>query len=105
MPVTVGLSTHDEKASATWDVSSGWLLTWEKLGEHSLGTAVMVSPERIDDVKVINSKGVKDAGHALIIMRTDDKGAIEYQAGYGWEAAGVITNEQQWADYLNKAAQ
>lgn len=102
--VTVGLTTHDEKASASWDADRGWLMAWEKLGEHGLGTAVMVDPARISSVKVINSDGVKDAGHALIILNTDGEGKIEYQAGYGWEAAGIITNANKWADYLNNTA-
>jgi hypothetical protein len=103
MPVTVGVTTHDEKAVATWNTEDGWLMAWETLGEHGLGTAVMVDPARITDVKVINSNGVKDAGHAVIVLNTDNDGKIEYQSGYGWEAAGVITDADKWAAYLSAA--
>jgi len=104
LPVTVGLTTHDEKAEAAWNTEKGWLMAWETLGDHDLGTAVTVDPARIQDIKVISSDGVKDAGHAVIILNTDAQGKISYQAGYGWQGAGVINTKEDWADYLNNAS-
>ncbi len=101
LPVTVGLTTHDEKAAVESNTSLGWLMTWETLGDHDLGTAVMVEPSRIEQIVTIESEGVKDAGHALIILNTDKNGQIQYQAGYGWEAAGTITTPAEWAAYLS----
>lgn len=104
LPVTVGLTTHDEKAAAQWNVGKGWLMAWEVLDGKGLGTAVLVDPNIIQDVKLVESNGVTDKGHALFILTTDENGKIQYQSGYGWEGAGEITSPLKWQAYLNEAA-
>lgn len=100
LPVTVGIATHDEKAVVSQNLKSGWLAAWETLDGYGLGTAVKVNPNTIDTVKIIKSNNVKDTGHALFIMKTDSRGQIEYNAGYGWEKAGEITSDDKWHQYL-----
>lgn len=104
LPVAVGLTTHDEKATPSWDTDQGWLMTWEVLDDKGLGTAVLVDPDRIQSVEVVESKGVKDMGHALLIVNTDENGQVIYQSGYGWEGAGEITSPAKWQSYLIKAS-
>lgn len=101
LPVTVGLATHDEKATVSQNVKNGWVATWEVLDNYGLGTAVSVDPQRIESIEIINSNGVKDNGHALLVIKTDNQGQIEYYAGYGWEKAGVITTAEKWHRYLD----
>ena len=101
LPVTVGLATHDEKATVTINQKNGWLSTWEVIDHYGLGVAVKIAPQRIEDIRVIQSNDVKDNGHAVFIMNTDSQGEIEYHAGYGWEKAGFITSNDKWSQYLN----
>lgn len=100
LPITIGISTHDEKAIPQANIAKGWLTGWEHLGSSELGTAIVMDPTRIDEFKVILSEGKKDHGHALYLTHTDDNGAISYYAGYGWKKAGDITSIDQWHSYL-----
>ncbi|WP_440877087.1 DUF4861 family protein [Thalassotalea sp. PLHSN55] len=101
LPVTVALATHDEKAMVSVNLKNGWLSAWEILDEYGLGTAVRVDPKQIKATKIIHSNGIKDNGHALFVLHTNDQGQIAYQAGYGWQKAGVITSSDKWHQYLN----
>ena len=100
LPIAVGLTTHDEKAKVSVNTEQGWLATWEHLGDSELGTGIKISPERIDDHKIIYSQGQKDKGHGVLITHTDDKGQISYQAGYGWKKADENTSLKKWQQYL-----
>lgn len=100
-PIALGLTTHDGKAKPLWDLEKGYLLAWEKLGEHGLGTAVIVSPNNIQTAKIIESFGQKDKGHALLIVNTDSKGKIYYKSGYGWQGEEKINTVKDWINYLN----
>ncbi|EWH08407.1 hypothetical protein DS2_17437 [Catenovulum agarivorans DS-2] len=104
LPVTVGVTTHDEKATTATNKAKGWLAAWEVMDGYGLGTAVAVDPAKIKSFKTILSNGVYDAGHALILLETDSKGQIEYRAGYGWEKANEIVTFAQWQQYLNNHA-
>ena len=101
LPITVGLTTHDEAAKPEANVNQGWLSTWEALGDSELGTAVILDPKVIVDYKVINSGGVRDEGHALLVTKTDAQGKVAYYAGYGWKKAGAITTLDEWQEYLS----
>jgi hypothetical protein len=99
LPVCIGLTTHDGKATASSDVSEGWIACWEKMAGSELGTAAMAAPKRIDEIKEVKS-AKKDESHIFILMKTDRNGAIDYQAGYGWKKAGEIKTSAEWNDYL-----
>ncbi|WP_016956513.1 DUF4861 family protein [Catenovulum agarivorans] len=101
LPVTVGITTHDEKATTASNQAKGWFAAWEVMDGYGLGTAVAVEPSRILSFKTVLSNGVYDQGHALILLETDSKGQIEYKAGYGWEKAKDIVTFAQWQNYLN----
>lgn len=101
LPVTVGITTHDGKAAVKYNAQKGWLAGWEVLDGHGLGTAVLVDPQLVKSFKLVESNGIKDNGHALLIMNTDHNGRIAYKSGYGWEKAGEITTFEKWKNYLN----
>lgn len=102
LPISVGLTTHDEAAIANWDKLTGMVATWEVTEGFGLGTGVLVDPKRIDGFKLVPSLGQTDIGHALAITKTDSKGQVTYYAGYGWEKAEEITTFDQWKQYLNE---
>ncbi|AWB66108.1 DUF4861 domain-containing protein [Saccharobesus litoralis] len=101
LAVTVGVTTHDGKAQVKTNKDKGWIATWENLDGYGLGTAVVVNPESVVEFKTIDSNGVKDAGHALILLNTNSQGEISYKAGYGWQKAKAIETFSQWQNYLN----
>ncbi|WP_286133303.1 DUF4861 family protein [Colwellia sp. UCD-KL20] len=100
LPISVGLTTHDEAAIANWDKLTGTVSTWEVIEGSGLGTGVVLDPKRVDEYKLIPSLGQKDVGHVLAITKTDNKGQVTYYAGYGWEKAKEITTFAQWKQYL-----
>lgn len=104
LPISVGLTTHDEAAIANWDKLTGTVSTWEVIEGYGLGTGVVLDPKRVDEYKLISSLGQKDAGHVLAITKTDNKGQVTYYAGYGWEKAREITHFSQWKTYLKSFA-
>lgn len=100
LPVCIGISTHDGKATTTSDLSAGWIACWEKIKGSDLGTGALMNPELISKIVEVKTKE-KDQSHIFLITKTDAKGALAYKAGYGWEKAGEITSSKQWNDYLN----
>ena len=73
----------------------------KKIEGSGVGTAVKTDQKRIDAIKDVKS-AKKDENHLIILMKTDQKGAIYYQAGYGWEKAGEIKSFNDWKTYLNE---
>lgn len=104
LPVAIGLTTHDTKATPTWDKEAGWLMAWEELDGSGLGTAVKVAPGSVTSVEILENAEVKDYSHALLIINTNDDGKVSYAAGYGWQAAGTITSPELWQGYLESSA-
>jgi len=101
LPICIGVSTHDGKAQAFSNKKKGWVACWEKeLAGSELGTAAMMAPEKIDEIKVVDLEG-NDNAHIFLITKTDAKGVVEYKAGYGWKKAGQITTRKAWEQYLN----
>lgn len=100
LPVCIGITTHDGKAVAASDVSKGWMACWEAIENYGVGTGVAMDPKKIKEYRLIESPE-KDAGHAMFITQTNEKGTIEYDAGYGWEKAGAIKTSAAWNEYLN----
>lgn len=101
LPVCIGVATHDGKATVHSDSAKGWIACWETIKESGLGTAAMMDPQRIKEIKEV--KGAeKDAGHVFLITNTDNEGAVSFKAGYGWETAGEIKTSQDWLQYLNQ---
>lgn len=99
LPVAIGITTHDEQADVSKDLSQGWMACWETIEGFDLGTGVVMDPSAID--KFIHLATIEaDMSHALLITKTDDNGQVEYRAGYGWERAGEIKTLEDWQSHL-----
>lgn len=103
LPIAVGITTHDGKATTTSDTQQGWMSCWEEIDGFGLGTGVVMNPSKIKSFKMLESD-LKDKSHALLITETDANGQLEYAAGYGWEKAGEITTADRWNRYLKQAS-
>jgi hypothetical protein len=101
LPIAIGITTHEGKATASSDISQGWMACWETIEDYGLGTGVLMDPAAIKKYKLIDS-GEKDQDHALFITETDENGQVKYRAGYGWEKAGEITTPEEWENYLKQ---
>ena len=101
LQVCIGLTTHDGKAETFSNDKRGWIACWETIAGSEVGTAAMADPKRIDEIKEVKS-AKKDESHLFILMKTDRKGSINYQAGYGWKKAGEIKKSKDWKNYLNE---
>lgn len=99
LPVCVGVTTHDGRASTFCNRALGWIACWETMDDSELGTAVRMAPNRIREIKQIDSVQ-PDEGHILILAVTDENGAIDYEAGYAWTKAGDLTSRSEWEAYL-----
>lgn len=100
IPIAIALSTHDGKGKAAFDKYSGYLSVWEHIGDSDLGTGVKLNSGLISDIQVINDQDVKDDGHVIAVINTDEHGKVRYSAGYGWAKTGDITTEEKWINYL-----
>ncbi|WP_426359290.1 DUF4861 family protein [Pseudocolwellia sp. HL-MZ19] len=100
MKIAIGVTTHDEVAVASYNKDFGWVAAWENLDGYGLGTGVVISPEKIDEIKHIALEE-NDQSHIWIFSETDDFGKLNYAAGYGWGKAQQITTEQAWQQYLS----
>ncbi|MFD2257870.1 DUF4861 family protein [Luteolibacter algae] len=104
LPICIGVTTHDGKAEASSNTNEGWIACWETIEGSGLGTAARMEPSRISEIKEVESDE-RDQSHIFLIANTNDDGAIDYRAGYGWEKAGEITTREQWETYLNEHGQ
>jgi hypothetical protein len=104
LPVCIGLTTHDGKAQPSSNNKKGWIACWEKIADSELGTAVVVDPKLIEEIKTVKSN-TNDQSHILIVLQTDSEGAVSYKAGYGWTKAGEISSLNDWKLYLNENSQ
>ncbi len=101
LPVAIGISTHNGKATVSKNLKAGWIACWEEIDGSDLGTGVLINPKRIEDYELVQSD-TPDESHALIIAKTDGQGQVSWWAGYGWERAGEIKNSLQWETYLTE---
>ena len=99
-PIAIGVATHDGKGQATFNPEAGFISVWENIGGDNLGTGIKLAADTITAQKLINEPDVKDDGHALYLVNTNEEGKVFYNVGYGWSKAGEITTEQQWLEYL-----
>lgn len=100
LPVCVGVTTHDGKARSFSNKKHGWIACWENLGGSGLGTAAMMDPQQVREIRTVKSQG-KDEGHILLIANTGNQGELEYRTGYGWEKAGAIKSQSEWESWLD----
>lgn len=101
LDVALGITTHNGKAQAFENRGKGWLYCWEKIDDFFLGTGVVISPDRIKEYKIYDSKK-ENENHAMFVVNTGDEGKFTYYAGYGWTKAKEITSREQWESYLDR---
>ncbi len=101
LDLAIGVTTHDGRADASFNLKAGWVACWEPVGGGGLGTGARVDPARVNGMlEVVSPK--RDASHALILTSTDHEGRVRYEAGFAWEKAGHVTSLTQWQDYLSQ---
>jgi len=103
LPIAIGLATHDEAAEVFSNEETGRISTWEIMQGNGVGTGVLMAPERMQEILHVPSDE-KDASHIWLITASDDNGALNFSAGFAWQAAGEITSSEQWNEYLDAAA-
>jgi hypothetical protein len=103
LPICIGVTTHDGKATASHNKDRRWVACWEVLDGHGLGTGARLGEGYPIEIKEVTSEE-KDVSHIFIITQTDKDGALTYQAGYGWEKAGEIKTQSDWENYLNSSS-
>ncbi len=57
LPITLGVTTHDELANVSYDLKQGWLAAWEKLGDSELGTGVKLDLAVLSRKKLFSAMG------------------------------------------------
>ena len=100
LPIAIGITTHNEKASVVHNRKNGIISAWEVIDNLGVGTGAKIDPTKIKDIQHIASD-VKDESHIWLITSTDERGKLNYSAGFAWQGAGEITNAKAWEDYLN----
>lgn len=99
LPIAIGLTTHDGKATSDHDIEAGWMACWETIKGSGVGTGVTIDPNRIQSIFTTPDTG-KDTAHLWCLTTTDKQGTLRYRAGYAWAKADRITSKEEWTEYL-----
>jgi len=83
-----------------FSAEQGTLTIWEPMEKNMgmQGVALIANPKAIQ-------KQAEDKHNNLLILKTDDNGAISYWAGFAWDGAGKITSQDAWKKYVSDFAQ
>ncbi|MBB1379318.1 MULTISPECIES: DUF4861 family protein [unclassified Pseudoalteromonas] len=100
LPIAIGITTHDEKATVSHNEQTGRISASETFDSMALWTGIVIEPNKVTDIKHI-AKETKDESHIWLLTKSEKNGSIEYYAGFAWEAAGEITTQAQWHSYLD----
>jgi unsaturated rhamnogalacturonyl hydrolase len=102
LDVAIGLMPQEKNPQPVFSPKTGTLMLWEIHEGLGLGTAVVIDPARVLDMK----SHTDPAGQtqALCLARTDAAGGIRWFAGFGWQGQGDITTAELWKSYLTKFA-
>ncbi len=103
LPIAIGVATHDGKAQTFYDLANGHISAWETIDNYGVGTGALIDPSKLEGIKDIKSD-VKDESHIWMFTTTDADGSLNYRAGFAWEGAGDITNQQAWDAYLDNVS-
>ncbi len=101
LPVAIGVTTHDGKAAAKLDPEGRWASCWEVIDGQGLGTGALLGAGYTGEAREVRSSE-PDAGHALLITRTNEAGIVTYEAGYGWQKAGRASSAAGWAGTVSQ---
>ena len=100
LPVAIGLTTHDEKAQVFSNPETGRISAWEAIDEIGVGTGILMAPDLIGMILHTPSED-KDASHIWLVTTSNEKGELEFRAGFAWQAAEEITTIEAWNEYLD----
>ncbi len=100
LPVAIGVTTHDGKASVTLNQTRGWVSCWETIDGNGLGTGVILPPGTPVEARDFKS-ATKDDCHALLITKTDANGMVTCYPGFAWVPEGRITSQSDWERILS----
>lgn len=103
--IAVGLNSQNTGARISLDQAKGIIAIYEPLEGKGLGTGVVVDPKsviRMDRIPAIDK--ARKHEHALVFVRPNAEGRIQYRAGFAWAGDGEITDEAQWMEYLGNLA-
>ncbi|NQY33767.1 MAG: DUF4861 family protein [Alteromonadaceae bacterium] len=100
LPIAVGIATHDEKATISFNKTTGRISAWETIDDLGVGTAALVEPSIITNIQHLPSTE-KDDSHIWIFTHSDQQGKLSYRAGFAWQGAGEITDSPSWQSYLD----
>lgn len=83
-----------------FNAEQGTLTFWEpmekKMGMQ--GVAAIVDPKSFQ-------KQAEDKENNLLVVKTDGSGTISYWAGFAWDRAGKINDQDAWKKYVSEFAQ
>lgn len=99
MTAAVGLKkVRDEQKD--FNAGQGTLTSWEpmekKMGMQ--GVAAIVDPKALQ-------KQTEGKDDNLLLVKTDGDGKISYWAGFAWDEAGKIADQDAWKKYVSEFAQ
>jgi hypothetical protein len=100
LPVAVGVTTHDGKATVTLNSANRWASCWEVIDGYGLGTGVILAPGAPVETRDYKSSK-KDQSHALLITKTDAAGAVTCYPGFAWVRVGRVASPADWEKILN----
>jgi hypothetical protein len=78
----------------------GALTIWEPMEKNMgmQGVAAIVDPKSFQ-------KQAEDKDNNLLVTKTDANGTISYWAGFAWDRAGKIVDQDAWKKYVSEFAQ
>lgn len=95
----IGLTTHDQQATAYTDDYRGLIYCWETIDDQGLGVgAIAATPPTYSSDTVKSDE--KDESQVRLVVHSRGNAHVVYYAGFGWEKAGTITTAEQWKSYL-----
>lgn len=83
-----------------FSAAQGALNIWEPMEKKMgmLGVAAIVDPKSFQ-------KQTDDKDNNLLLVKTDGNGMISYWAGFAWDRAGKIPDQNAWKKYVSDFAQ
>jgi len=98
LDVAAGLYSQSPGTEYVLDKASGVVAVWDEVDGEKLGTGIAVQPARVVDL--LRAPFGEGHEHALVLMRTDERGEVRYRAGYAWSKAGELRTLPEWTAYL-----
>jgi len=96
LPIAIGIVKRADKGVILQNEQQGIMGYWEPPYKTDGTTGVgVIIPGGLTKMSVTGKQ-------ILAYAETKENGTFTYYSGAAWDKAGIITNEQQWFDYLYK---